>query len=94
MKAAGVGNAARSLSLKSILSAVGWRRESTSRTFYQMPVVDQGEFGATVLVHWPLCVMVAVVILSLVDIVWFSYLGAPLMALFNIHNLSRPWMTS
>ena len=49
VKAAGVSKAAQSLSLKSILSSVGWRRESTFRTFYQMPVVDQGEFGAAVL---------------------------------------------
>ena len=72
VKAAGVGNAARSLSLKSILSAVGWRRESTSRMFYQMPVVDQGEFGAAVLAHLFIRDMVAVVILSLVDFVWLS----------------------
>ena len=49
VKAAGVSKAARSLSLKSIMSAVGWRRESTFRTFYNMPVSSQGAFGAAVL---------------------------------------------
>ena len=51
VKAAGVSKAARSLSLKSIMSAVGWRRESTYRTFYDMPVSSQGSFGAAVLAN-------------------------------------------
>lgn len=49
VKAAGVSAAARSLSLSAVMSAVGWRRESTFRTFYHMPVSAQGEFGVAVL---------------------------------------------
>ena len=51
IKAAGVSKAAQTLSLKSLMSSVGWRRESTFRTFYDMPVYSQGEFGAAVLVN-------------------------------------------
>ena len=49
VKAAGVSAAAGSMSIKSLLGAVGWRRESTFRTFYCMPVSTQGAFGSAVL---------------------------------------------
>ena len=51
VKAAGVSKAAQTLSLNNIMSSVGWKRESTFRTFYNMPVYSQGEFGAAVLVN-------------------------------------------
>ena len=49
VKAAGVSVAAKSLPLSLIMSTAGWRRESTFRVFYEMPVSTQGAFGAAVL---------------------------------------------
>ena len=49
VKAAGVSLAAPSLSLHTIMSSVGWRRESTFREFYHMPVRQFGAFGEAVL---------------------------------------------
>ena len=53
VKAAGVSSAASSLSLHTLMSSVGWRRESTFRGFYHMPVSQFGVFGAAVLANRP-----------------------------------------
>ena len=49
VKAAGVSKAAQTMSLHAIMSSIGWKRESTFRIFYNMPVSSDGAFGAAVM---------------------------------------------
>ena len=51
VKAAGVSRAAQSLSLNNLMASVGWKRESTFRIHYDMPVYSPGEFGAAVMIN-------------------------------------------